>query len=1000
MLNCNLKKRLHITSWDGWPYMLARYILAFFIPVIIVGIVYKAMEIAPFGDNSILSMDLWGEYFPMYKYNFKDAESLSELLYNWNGGLGVNNLAQSAYYCNSILFILMKFFPLSSMAVVLDVICWAKFGLSSVTCLFFLEKKLESKNILLLVGTISYSLCAYAYAYLNQCMWTDCIIYAPLIFYGLDRLMKQKKPLVYIVILALTMFSSFFISYSMCICIAIYFLFSLFCQFRLEKGKRFFRLQNAKEHLYTFLRFAGASILAAGIAAIILIPTALCLGNTMVSDSEFPSQIEWYNTLSEYLNAMLPTTVPSLVYGIPNIATGIFVFLLVPMYFLNSKIAYREKFFAALYLFILYVAMNTSTFNYIWHGFVFPNQLPGRWSFMVSLTLVFLSMRGLVKKDGLKCKTVISSLIFGILLLVISQISEPKLEKEQLRTYMLAIVIFSAGLLLIKLVKYLSVCSIKKKNIYAQMAMETAQQLTVQQNQQEKMQMHSESKEKNLADINDVKNITDDNSEKLKQKLTEYEKKKRQHQKFSVVMRITAFGCAVLVMTFSVFRLGKDFVTVNGEDNFKKSDLISYNKSLEMLDRYGKDVDCGDEDFYRAVANSGYTFNSGMIGNYKDVGYYSSTMMGGTFQLLKYMGNRVYADMRSSVYNIGSPVQNSLFGVKYVIDRDRTLDYILPNTTVVKEYEDCNIREISTALPLAYAVSSDIMKYRMDDQIRGIRNQNQFVNQIMGEDVNVFEKIEPSTPVSAENAELGYSDDWNSNYFFTEEGQTQAKVFYTFTCPKSGPYFAEQNFRAGTLKATASNGNNVEFDVGSDKFKYLGTFEEGDTISVEAVIDNVSIGCYGFDLYWYDQEEWQKCCDQLRDKGLQVTSFQNTKVEGTITLDRSEMVMATIPQDGGWSVYCDGDKLETSEVAGTLLSFVVPAGTHTIQFRYHMPGLALGTSVAICSILITILWVSPKLRVFMVEKIKRRKKKIKSNMKDQESETDETNGSSETLSDL
>ena len=146
-----------------------RYLTAFLIPVFVVGIVYKRLEISPFGNESILSIDLWGEYFPMYKYIFKDAKGISDLLYTWNGGLGVNNLAQSAYYCNSIFFLVLKLAPLKSLITVLDVLCLIKFGFSALTCQFFLENKLKSKNILLVLGSVSYSLCGYASAYLSQC---------------------------------------------------------------------------------------------------------------------------------------------------------------------------------------------------------------------------------------------------------------------------------------------------------------------------------------------------------------------------------------------------------------------------------------------------------------------------------------------------------------------------------------------------------------------------------------------------------------------------------------------------------------------------------------------------------------------------------------------------------------------------------------------------------------------------------------------------------------
>lgn len=953
-----------------------RYLTAFLIPVFVVGIVYKKLEISPFGNESILSIDLWGEYFPMYKYIFKDAKSLSDLLYTWNGGLGVNNLAQSAYYCNSIFFLVLKLAPLKSLITVLDVLCLIKFGFSALTCQFFLENKLKSKNILLVFGSVSYSLCGYASAYLSQCMWTDCIIYTPLIFYGLDRLMEKKKPLVYIASLAACMVSSFFISYSICLCIAIYFVFEMICKLEFEKNEACKTgIVSFKELMLTVVRFAVSSVLAAGIASIVLIPVAKCLGNAMVSDSEFPKNIEWYNNIAEYINAMLPETPPSLVYGIPNISTGIFMFLLVPLYFINKEVNRREKLLSAVYLGILYVAMDTSTFNYIWHGFVFPNQLPGRWSFVFSFFLVYLGMKGLSKIKGVDGLAVLSSLIIGVVLLLISQCSGPKYDEEIINGYMISLAVFAIGLMLSEFIRYMADKS-KKKFEAAETALaefaETAESIEKSDESEAVVESDKTVTESEAAEAENGTASGDEpaDSEATKKELEDNRKKCAVR---SMAYRIGSVVCAAAVLAFCVYRSAVDYIGV-AEETLMRSDMVGYYNNVEFLDKYGKLTDCGDSDFYRVEANSGWTFNPGMIGDYKSVGYYSSTMMGGTFKLLKYFGNRVYADMRSSVYNITSPVQNSLFSIKYIIDRENNLPSKLPFTEVYEDFSDCTIRENPTSLPLAFTSSYDIMNYRITEEVRGIRNQNDFINKLMGQDMGVFEKIEPSAPVSAENAELGYSDNWNDNYFFMTNGQSQVKIHYTFTVPQSGAYFADQNFRAGSLKSYSTYGE-VNFDVGADKFKYIGTFNEGDVIEAEAVVDNISTGCYGFDVYRLNEEKWQQCCDAFNAGGLKVTSFSNTKIKGEMTSNGNNMVFTSIPQDGGWKVYCDGEKLETSVIAETFLGFTIPTGTHEIVFRYSMPGLGLGTAISVICLITAVFYVSPKLRERAFGGLKKIKKK-------------------------
>ena len=81
-----------------------RYLIVFLVPLITGIIIFKKKEIAPFGPNDVLSIDLWGQYFPMYR-KFAFDSGISEAMYNWSGALGFNNWVQNAFYCRSIFLI-------------------------------------------------------------------------------------------------------------------------------------------------------------------------------------------------------------------------------------------------------------------------------------------------------------------------------------------------------------------------------------------------------------------------------------------------------------------------------------------------------------------------------------------------------------------------------------------------------------------------------------------------------------------------------------------------------------------------------------------------------------------------------------------------------------------------------------------------------------------------------------------------------------------------------
>ena len=55
-------------------------------------------------------------------------------------------------------------------------------------------------------------------------MWLDGMVFLPLIVYGLERMLIQRKPLVYVLSLSIMMFANYFIAYMICIFLVIYFI--------------------------------------------------------------------------------------------------------------------------------------------------------------------------------------------------------------------------------------------------------------------------------------------------------------------------------------------------------------------------------------------------------------------------------------------------------------------------------------------------------------------------------------------------------------------------------------------------------------------------------------------------------------------------------------------------------------------------------------------------------------------------------------------------------
>lgn len=126
----------HTFSWKrDWKLLLG----AFFLPMLILGLVYAGQGFYPFGDKSPLTVDLYHQYAPILS-NLRDKLKEGESLwYSWQGGLGMNFLATFAYYAASPFNLIYAVLPQTALPEFVTFLELIKFGLSGLTFALFLR---------------------------------------------------------------------------------------------------------------------------------------------------------------------------------------------------------------------------------------------------------------------------------------------------------------------------------------------------------------------------------------------------------------------------------------------------------------------------------------------------------------------------------------------------------------------------------------------------------------------------------------------------------------------------------------------------------------------------------------------------------------------------------------------------------------------------------------------------------------------------------------------
>lgn len=349
-----------------------RYALCAFLASLFCALfVFIVAGIYPFGSRTLLGMDAWSQYFPMM---MEGKDGLSQ--WSFSGALGFNRLAQSAYYTMSPLWWIVYLFPRSAMYAVLHLVIALKFALAGLFCYLFLAKRYRP-SLYAIPFSLAYAFSAYTIAFLNQFMWMDAVVLLPLVALGLERLVAERRPLLYLLSLALTLYSCFYIGYMVCLFSVLYF-FLVFFRERRTLGCRGAALAY----------FTVSSLLAGGLAAFVLIPTFLCLQGTIASTLGFDGVLKTYHGFLDILKQFLPFGKISLEFQAPNLYCGTLSLLLFLASVFLPKKPFRERVLLALLAVFMYFSCTLNLLDFVWHGMHYPNQLPGRQSFIFIFFIV------------------------------------------------------------------------------------------------------------------------------------------------------------------------------------------------------------------------------------------------------------------------------------------------------------------------------------------------------------------------------------------------------------------------------------------------------------------------------------------------------------------------------------------------------------------------------------------------------------------------------------
>lgn len=383
---------------------------------------------------------------------------------------------------------------------------------------------------------------------------------------------------------------------------------------------------------------------------------------------------------------------------------------------------------------------------------------------------------------------------------------------------------------------------------------------------------------------------------------TERTRTKRTH-------RWTAIAMLVVVSVEATLNMAVTSVTTTSRTAY-----VSDNQDVEKLVQA---VRAEDDGFYRFEKITRKTKDDGAWMNFPSVSLFSSTAYAHCSDFFKRMG----MESSTNAYSItgSTPLMNMLMSVKYGIYSEGPQAPGEMGLSYIASSGMTSIYQTEFALPLGYMLSDAALEAWDTHAGTPALAQN-----------SLCEALDCAPVMSSVLGEFYDSD-------------------YSFTADQAGEYYAYVN--NASVKQVVANYGYTEKSFNNVDRGYLlelGYLEAGDTVTLHSKTEGQSVSA---DVYRFDYNALRELQDVLQDESLELTSWKDTKLSGTITTEQGGVMMTSIPYDPGWKVFVDGVETDITEVKDTFLGVELTPGTHTIELRFMPQGLVLGGLITVLSLL-------------------------------------------------
>ena len=888
-------------------------IITFILTTLLLLIIFKSNDLF---NKSIIISDLRTQLYPLIT-NLKESLSSNTFsLYDLRYGMGDSIIGTIYYYLMSVTNILALF--IKNLNIFFITIIIIKSALAGSFCYIYLKYQFKKENKLYFVlFSLLYSLSSYYISYNMVTEFLDVYMLFPILLLGIDKMIKEKKYLLYIISLILIIASNYYFSYMVCIFAFLYFNYRLV----IERKKIDYKLIIKENKNFIIISFLTCLIMS-----FVYLPIALEIGSySHDSSSLFGGQplkilfnledIIHYYFIGDFKDVNVINCVCFYLY------TSIIILPLLYLYFINNKIVKKEKLATTIMLLIMLMSIGINYINYIWHGFIPPTGFNGRFTFMFILFLILISLKSLYNLKEFKDKDYI--IIFSIIyvpIFIYSIINYPRLISIETLISLYVVYFFTIILSLLitqkinKITSYIIALSILLITYILINRVSIIVYLY------------------NLCLVLICSFILSFINKKHELKLSNYILVALilliPISIYSIIVNIRLLHyitlyklilLTIIIMIIKYLPKNKKLIylfsilviielTINGYNYLNRFKYKEIDNSYSQVIEYIKSID--KSNFYRIEDNLIIDAeNNSLLYNYYGIDYFMSTSKKDYINFFKRLNvNDKTTASNTITYDGSNHLVSSLLGIKYYIETNYKNNSTYKEINRIKDYK---IYLNEDSLELGYMVDKKIINNIKDKN--GLDYINSIYKNMTNNDKNILEEVN----VKKKN---------KNNYYFTNTSKKDIYLLVELN-DKKGPK-PSHIYVNGEIITTEQDNNTYQYRI-NNKYQINDNIEIKIKGKKKAL--NKVVNVYA---YYYNDEVYKEDINILKEQQFKVTSIKYNTIKGVIDSKEDNILLITSLYNDDLKIYVDGKKQDKIKVLDAFLGTNITKGKHKIKIVY------------------------------------------------------------------